>query len=176
MPGDAMRPLALLIALAVGFPAAAADYKVPPRKSRVEVYPGATAAELEALLDARGVTHERVEHKGGPTVIAVELGDYNAVLVVQDEGGRRAGDAYLAASFRFPGGSSAEIVNAWNAERRFCRAHVDAEGAAILEADLLLAPGLLPDAFGRHLDLFTENLAAFAEHVGFNAARAAAGG
>ena len=127
---------------------------------------GITPGEMEALLKAGSYRYERVE-EGGRVYFHLRLAGLRAVLFLQDcrEGSCESLLLYAGCSTDNP--PSLERVNEWNREKRFSRAYLDEEGDPVLEADLDLAGGVADGAIRAFLDLFEENLRAFAAWIGW---------
>lgn len=127
---------------------------------------GVTPEEVEALLKAGSYRYERVEGEGR-VYFRLRLAGLRAVLFLLDcrEGGCESLQLYAGFSTDDP--PSLERVNEWNRKKRFSRAYLDEEGDPVLEADLDLAGGVADGAIRAFLDLFEENLRAFAAWIGW---------
>ena len=126
---------------------------------------GITPGEMEALLKAGSYRYERVE-EGGSVYFHLRLAGLMAVLFLQDCREGSCESLLLYAGFSTDNPPSLELVNEWNREKRFSRAYLDEEGDPVLEADLDLAGGVADGAIRAFLDLFEENLRAFAAWIG----------
>lgn len=62
---------------------------------------------------------------------------------------------------------SPEVINAWNADKRFSRAYLDAEGDAILEMDVELKGGISPGNLSASFNTWRLSLAQFIQHIDF---------
>mgnify|MGYP005609176595 FL=1 len=127
---------------------------------------GITPGEMEALLKAGSYRYERVEG-GGRLYFHLPLAGLRAVLFLQDCREGSCESLLLYAGFSTDNPPSLERVNEWNREKRFSRAYLDEEGDPVLEADLDLAGGVADGAIRAFLDLFEENLRAFAAWIGW---------
>ena len=115
---------------------------------------GITPGEMEALLKAGSYRYERVE-EGGRVYFHLRLAGLRAVLFLQDCREGSCESLLLYAGFSTDNPPSLERVNEWNREKRFSR------------ADLDLAGGVADGAIRAFLDLFEENLRAFAAWIGW---------
>lgn len=103
----------------------------------------------------------------GRVYFHLRLAGLRAVLFLQDCREGSCESLLLYAGFSTDNPPSLERVNEWNREKRFSRAYLDEEGDPVLEADLDLAGGVADGAIRAFLDLFEENLRAFAAWIGW---------
>ncbi|AFV77230.1 hypothetical protein Theos_2239 (plasmid) [Thermus oshimai JL-2] len=122
--------------------------------------------ELDALLRSVPYRYERVE-KGGQVAFLVRLSGLKSLLLPMNCEEKGCTSLMLTASFGMKEKPSLERINAWNRERRFSRAYLDEEGDPVLEADLDLEGGVADRAILAFIDLFEENLRAFASWIGW---------
>lgn len=60
-----------------------------------------------------------------------------------------------------------EAINAWNRDKRFSKAYLDAEGDAILEMDVVLVGGVSQDNMSEIFSYWRLALDQFTRHIGF---------
>lgn len=156
-----------------------ADAKAAAAPQPVAATPPATGAKgpvalgpegLGAIMAAANVAFTQAESAEGTIVFALGadtlLADGMDVRLTGCDGAGRCRDAALRAWFRTPHGATLESVNAWNQARRFSRAYLDAEGDAVLEADIVAGAGLDAEGLAAQIQTWFRQINAFAESAG----------
>lgn len=121
----------------------------------VPVVKRASGTPMEKVFVSLNLKLEEVDHN----VYAFEADGYTILLFIAES------DIRLMAGFKGYHDISLNRVNDWNRECRFCRAFVDREGDAILEADLDFAGGMTYDTLISFIKRFEKNVGAFARHI-----------
>ena len=62
---------------------------------------------------------------------------------------------------------SIDVINAWNASKRFSRAYLDGEGDAILEMDVVINGGVSTEMLNSSFEYWRLSLNQFVKHIGF---------
>lgn len=78
------------------------------------------------------------------------------------------GDLQFHAAFASPG-ATADALAAWNRDQRFLKAHLDAQGRAVVEFDLILNTGEAADQLAAPASVWVDGVRRFARHVGYAA-------
>jgi hypothetical protein len=112
-----------------------------------------TLTQMDEALSSLEYDHEEIGH----AVWRVVMGDFNAI-VFHDFTSIRL---YAA----FDTEASLGVVNRWNIEKRFSKAHVDDEGDPVLESDLDLSPGVTLDTVQDFFRTFEASIILFSEHL-----------
>ncbi|BBL94652.1 hypothetical protein TthHC11_21860 (plasmid) [Thermus thermophilus] len=134
-----------------------------------EVRTAVTLEEVEALLQAWGFRHERMEGDGKPYLL-LYFGDLKATLQLLLCEDTRCRALLLQAVFT---GFTPEDrpdharLNGWNREKLFSRAYLDEDGDPVLEADLDLEGGVTNGAIRALLENFRDSMREFIGWIGF---------
>lgn len=62
---------------------------------------------------------------------------------------------------------TSDVINAWNASKRFTRAYLDGEGDAILEMDVVVNGGVSAQMLNTRFEYWRISLDQFTQHIGF---------
>lgn len=124
------------------------------------LYADISPDELEDILDELHLSYDRVDVQGTP-VWFVSM-DKEAMVIYLFSGTTK--DRYSGLQFIFYGvGIRADpaVIARWNTEYRGTRAYIDADGEAVLEAELYLAGGVSRKVVGEYLARFARSVQAF---------------
>lgn len=103
---------------------------------------GITLQDVDKLVDAAGLPHERKVFDDGVEVVRIDMDGVkiDAYVLGCDEQGRCA-DLQLAMGWSMEEPIPLEQVNAWNRSHRYVRAYVNDRGSLWGEIDLTVRPG-----------------------------------
>jgi len=124
-----------------------------PKSDPQRLYRLLTLTQMDEALSAFEYDHEEIGH----AVWRVVMGDFNAI-VFHDFSSIRL---YAA----FDSEASLGLVNRWNIEKRFSKAHIDEEGDPVLESDLDLSPGVTLETVQDFFRTFEASIVLFSEHL-----------
>jgi len=151
-----VRLLAALLGLALSTPARAGA--LPDG--------GVTAAEVAAVMQAKGLKAEIAKDKDGdPMIVSGVDGTTFRVLFYGCKSTSRCAAIQFATGIDLPDGLTLETINDWNRKNRFGRAYLDEEMDPYLQMDMDLEHGATTEAVGANLDTWAVVLPAFKAYI-----------
>lgn len=126
---------------------------------------GADLQTISGIISAEGYKAKVSTEDGGPHIISESSGSPFAVIMMGCTENRNCTTVQFYAGFTKKG-VSLEVINKWNAEKRFGRAYLDDAGDPVIEMDLNLDEGGVARAnFVDNLGVWVELMAAFKDHI-----------
>ncbi len=103
---------------------------------------------------------------GDPKIRSGAAGSNFSIYFYGCSGGQDCRSIQLAAGFDLTNGTTLEVVNDWNAKKRYGKSYMDQDADPWLEMDLNLDfGGISPDTFRDNLDLWERLVADFKTHI-----------
>lgn len=129
---------------------------------------GVTAGEVRAALQAKGFKAEVTKDSEGDPLIrsAADGSNFSIYFYDCDKSGRCVAIQF-SAGFDLTKGTTLEVVNTWNKDRRFGKAYLDDERDPYLEYDIDLEHGATTEALENVVDVWESVLPTFKKHIDF---------
>ena len=126
---------------------------------------GSAVDEIVAIASNYGAASLDVQTNGQPRITG-EVGGigYQVFFLNCDSGVCEDLNFYAGFAALKP---TMDSLNAWNREKRFGRAYLDADLDAVIEYDINLEYGVSPDNLNAAFGVWSLVLGEFAEHVGY---------
>lgn len=154
----------MALALSASFGAIAAAPAV------AEIYgpDGVNGPEVAEVLQSVGYRAELTEDGVGDPLVLTTMSGVNVQIFFYnctDEG--RCEDLQFSAGFDLPDGVEQSVMDDWNRNKRFGRAHLDEENDPYLKVDLQVGPGGTPELIAGYVTTMEAVIAGFTEHIDF---------
>jgi len=126
-------------------------------------------AALAEVLRAMGYRAELTkDDQGDPKIVSATGGSNFRIYFYGCTANLNCTSIQFAAGFDLTNGSTLEVMNAWNAAKRYSKSYLDAEQDPLIEMDVNLAfGGVSEQNFRSTLDLWDGLLGQFKTHIGF---------
>lgn len=155
-------------------PSSTADAPAPVASEDVAAQPagpanltaGDPAAIAAALQDFGYKAALEKDGNGDPKIRSGAAGSNFTIYFYGCTNGADCRSIQISAGFDLTDGTTAEVMNEWNARKRYGKAYVDQDGDPWIEMDLNLDyGGITPETFRDDLDLWERLVADFKTHI-----------
>ena len=131
-----------------------------------------TAADPAALAESmKGAGYRAdltADGRGNPLIEFGSSGTKSLVYFFGCTEGKACTTVQMRVGFDLPDGTTFEVMNAWNRDKRFAKAYVDAENDPYLEMDINLDfGGISPGTFRDNLEVWDRLVNDFKTHIGW---------
>jgi hypothetical protein len=129
---------------------------------------GVTVDEVAAALQAKGFKAEISKDSGGdPLIRSAADGSNFSIYFYSCDKAERCVAIQFSAGFDLAKGTTLEVVNSWNKDRRFGKAYLDADKDPYLEYDIDVEHGATTEALENVVDVWESVLPTFKKHIDF---------
>ncbi|MDP2739752.1 MAG: YbjN domain-containing protein [Pseudorhodobacter sp.] len=127
-------------------------------------------AAIADLMRAMGYRAElTADNQGDPKINSATGGSNFRIYFYGCTANKDCRSIQFAAGFDLTAGTTLDVVNKWNAAKRYTKAYLDDEQDPLIEMDINLDfGGVSENNFRDSLDLWEGLLAGFKQHINFN--------
>lgn len=129
----------------------------------------ATAPEpIAALMQGAGLQAQiDKDSTGDPTILSSVAGANFNVLFYGCTSGVDCTSLQLYACFKLDQPVSLDLLNTWNTDMRYGKAHLNADKNACLQQDINMAGGIAPETMNNILNNWSQILGKFSTTIGY---------
>jgi hypothetical protein len=125
--------------------------------------------ELASVIQKLGFQAKLEEDNVGDPVIRSSAGGVEFTIYFYDcTNNKRCKSLHFTAGYDLPDGTTLEMVQQWNADKRFASAYLDAENDPFLQMDINTDGGVTEQNFESSFELWQALKGEFENHIGFH--------